>query len=75
MQALHINLCKDKYLPHFSAVLTNEKFAGSCLCSPLSVKGRMLCGEGGMPIHYSTQAVSVPLVGLCKHSKQWCEWK
>lgn len=77
MRAVHTNPSKDKYLPHFSAVLTNEKFAASCLWCAWSVKGRMLPGLGGgdLRTHYSTQAGSVPLVGLCKHWKQWCEWK
>lgn len=39
MQALCTNLCKDKYLLHVSAVLTNEKFAASCLRCPWSIKG------------------------------------
>lgn len=70
MQALHSNLCKDKYLPSFSVVLTNEKFAASCRCSPRSVKGRM-CEEwerGGIcPLAIGHR--SVPLAGLGKHTR------
>lgn len=68
MQALHSNLCKDKYLPPFSAVLTNEKFAASCLCSLWSFRGRMLHEEGACPL---TIGHRQPLAGLGKHSKQW----
>ncbi len=50
MPALYSNLCKDKYLPPFSAVLTNEKFAASCLCCPWRVKGGMLREEGAFPL-------------------------
>lgn len=53
MQAVHTNLCKDKYLPHFSAVLTNEKFAGSFLWCAWSVKGRDGVQGGGSPTPYS----------------------
>lgn len=42
MRAIHTNLRKDKYLPHFSAVFTNEKFAASCLWCVRGVKGRKL---------------------------------
>lgn len=72
MQVLNSNLCKDKYLPSFSAVLTNEKFAASCLCSPWSVKGRMLW-EGVCPLTKGHRLGLYPLVALGKHCKQWYE--
>lgn len=44
MQGSHSNLFKDKYLPFFSLVHNNGKFAASRLCFPWGVRRRMLCG-------------------------------
>lgn len=75
MQAQHSNLFKDKYLPSSSAVLTNEKSAASCLCSPRSVKARLVHEEGPCPLTVGHRQGLYPFVGLGKHSEQWLEWK